>query len=178
MPFTFSRSEIEGVIVVEPRVFLDDRGFFMETYKMPDFVAAGITAPFVQDNHSRSTKGILRGLHFQKPPFAQGKLVRATVGEIFDVAVDIRKGSPTYGRWVGIILSEDNKKMLWVPAGFAHGFQVLSDIAEVMYKVTSVYAPHAESGVVWNDEDLDIHWPIKDAVLAQRDKEWPRFKDI
>jgi len=177
MPFIFKQLEVEGVILIEPRVFPDERGFFMETYKLPDFVEAGITATFVQDNHSRSPRGIIRGLHYQNSPFAQGKLVRAIKGEIFDVAVDIRKDSNTYGEWIGVILSEESKNMLYVPEGFAHGFQVLSEIAEVIYKVTNVYTPQAEDGIVWNDKDLNIEWPIKDAILAQRDEEWPSLKD-
>ena len=177
MPFNFKRLEIPQVILVEPRVFPDERGFFMETYKMPDFVAAGIKENFVQDNHSRSTKGVLRGLHYQNPPFAQGKLVRAIRGEIFDVAVDIRKGSPTYGKWVGAVLSEENKNMLYIPEGFAHGFCVLSEIAEVLYKTTNVFSPQSEAGIIWNDEDLNINWPIKEPSLSEKDKKWPTLKE-
>ncbi len=177
MPFNFKRTEIPEVILVEPRVFGDERGFFMETYKMPDFVASGIKENFIQDNHSRSTKGVLRGLHYQNPPFAQGKLVRAIKGEIFDVAVDIRKGSPTYGKWVGVILSEENKNMLYVPEGFAHGFCVLSDIAEITYKATNVYSSQSEAGIIYNDADLNIGWPIKEPILSEKDKQWPALRD-
>ena len=177
MPFNFRKLQIPEVILVEPAVFGDERGFFMETYKMPDFVAAGIAATFVQDNHSRSTKRTLRGLHYQNPPFAQGKLVRAVRGEIFDVAVDIRKGSPTYGKWVGVILSEENKNMLYIPEGFAHGFCALSEIAEVMYKATNVYSPQLEAGIVYNDEDLHIEWPVEESLLSAKDKKWPTLKD-
>ena len=177
MPFSFRNLEIPEVILVEPKVFEDERGFVMETYKMPDFVVSGIKGNFVQDNHSRSSKGVLRGLHYQNPPFAQGKLVRAVRGEIFDVAVDIRKGSPTYGKWVGAILSEENKHMLYIPEGFAHGFCVLSEIAEVMYKSTNVYSPEAETGIIWNDRDLNIDWPIKEPILSAKDKKWPTLKD-
>ena len=177
MPFNFRKLQIPEVILVEPAVFGDERGFFMETYKMPDFVAAGIVATFVQDNHSRSTKGTLRGLHYQNPPFAQGKLVRAVRGEIFDVAVDIRKGSPTYGKWVGVILSEENKNMLYVPEGFAHGFCALSEIAEVMYRATNVYSPQFEAGIVYNDEDLHIDWPVEEPILSAKDKKWPPLKE-
>ena len=173
MPFDFQNLEIPGVVFVKPKVFPDERGFFMETYKMPEFVAAGIKGYFVQDNHSRSVKGALRGLHYQNPPFVQGKLVRAIKGEIFDVAVDIRKGSPSFGKWLGITLSEDNKNMLYIPEGFAHGFCVLSDIAEVMYKTTNVYAASSEAGIVWNDQDLHIEWPIKEPTLSEKDKNWP-----
>jgi dTDP-4-dehydrorhamnose 3,5-epimerase len=177
MPFVFKSLEIPEVVLIEPKVFKDERGFFMETYKMPDFTAAGIKANFVQDNHSRSSKGILRGLHYQNPPFAQGKLVRAVRGEIFDVAVDIRKGSPTWGKWVGVILSEENKNMLYVPNTFAHGFCVISEIAEVIYKTTNVYSAEAEAGIIWNDEDLNIEWPIKEPILSEKDKKLPPLKD-
>ncbi|MFW6112381.1 MAG: dTDP-4-dehydrorhamnose 3,5-epimerase [Chloroflexota bacterium] len=177
MPFNFKNLEIPEVILVEPRVFGDERGFFMETYKAPDFEAAGIKADFPQDNHSRSTKGVLRGLHYQNPPYAQGKLVRAVRGEIFDVAVDIRKGSPTYGRWVSAVLSEENKNMLYVPEGFAHGFCTLSDIAEVMYKATNVYSPESEAGIIWNDDEVNIQWPVQEPVLSDKDQQWPRLRD-
>jgi dTDP-4-dehydrorhamnose 3,5-epimerase len=177
MPFVFKSLEIPEVVLIEPKVFKDERGFFMETYKMPDFIGAGIKSNFVQDNHSRSAKGILRGLHYQNPPFAQGKLVRAVRGEIFDVAVDIRKGSPTWGKWVGVILSEENKNMLYIPNTFAHGFCVISEIAEVIYKTTNVYSAEAEAGIIWNDEDLNIEWPIKEPILSEKDKKLPPLKD-
>ncbi len=177
MPFSFESLEIPGVVLIKPRVFGDERGFFMETYKMPDFIAAGIKTNFVQDNHSCSAKGILRGLHYQNPPFAQGKLVRAVRGEVFDVAVDIRKGSPTWGKWVGVILSDENKGILYVPTGFAHGFCVLSDLAEVIYKTTNVYSAEAEAGIIWNDEDLNIEWPVKEPTLSTKDEEWPSLKN-
>ena len=177
MPFSFKKLEIPGVVLIEPKVFEDERGFFMETYKMPDFIAAGIKGNFVQENHSRSGKGVLRGLHYQNPPFAQGKLVRAVRGEIFDVAVDIRKSSPTWGKWVGAILSEENKNILYVPAGLAHGFCVLSKIAEVIYKTTNVYSAESEAGIIWNDEDLDIEWPVKKPTLSEKDQKWPSLKD-
>ena len=149
----------------------------METYKMPDFVAAGIKGNFVQENHSRSSKGVLRGLHYQNPPFAQGKLVRVVRGKIFDVAVDIRKGSPTWGNWVGVILSEENKNILYVPETFAHGFCVLSEIAEVLYKTTDVYSAEAEAGIIWNDEDLNIEWPVKEPILSEKDENLPTLKN-
>jgi len=177
MPFAFKRLEIPAVVLIEPKVFEDGRGFFMETYKKPDFVTAGIKANFVQDNHSCSAKGILRGLHYQNPPFAQGKLVRAVRGEIFDVAVDIRKGSPTWGKWVGVILSEENKNILYVPAGLAHGFCVLSEIAEVIYKTTNVYSAESEAGIIWNDEDLNIEWPVKEPILSEKDEKLPSLKN-
>jgi dTDP-4-dehydrorhamnose 3,5-epimerase len=177
VPFTFRRLEIPEVILIEPRVFGDERGFFMETYKMPDFVAAGIAEGFVQDNHSRSTRGVLRGLHYQNPPFAQGKLVRVVRGEVFDVAVDIRRGSPTWGRWVGVVLSEENKKSLYLPPGMAHGFCVLSDVADVAYKTTSVYSAESEGGIIWNDEELSIEWPVEQPVLSEKDTAFPALKD-
>jgi dTDP-4-dehydrorhamnose 3,5-epimerase len=177
MPFAFKKLEISGVVLIEPKAFEDGRGFFMETYKMPDFVAAGIEGDFVQENHSCSAKGVLRGLHYQNPPFAQGKLVRVIRGEIFDVAVDIRKGSPTWGKWVGVILSEENKNILYVPEAFAHGFCVLSDIAEVIYKTTNVYSAESEAGIIWNDEDLNIEWPVKEPILSEKDKFLPSLNN-
>jgi dTDP-4-dehydrorhamnose 3,5-epimerase len=177
MPFTFQKLAIPEVILIEPRAFEDDRGFFMETYKMPDFAAAGIKANFVQENQSRSVKGVLRGLHYQNPPYAQGKLVRALRGEVFDVAVDIRRGSPTWGKWVGVILSEENKRNLYVPEGFAHGFCVLSEVAEVLYKTTNIYSAESEAGIVWNDRDLRIEWPIKKPILSEKDSKLPGLKD-
>ena len=177
MPFAFKNLDIPEVVLIEPKVFKDERGFFMETYKMPDFVTAGVKANFVQDNHSRSTKGILRGLHYQNPPFAQAKLVRAVKGEIFDVAVDIRTDSPTWGKWIGVILSEENKNILYVPETFAHGFCVLSEVAEVIYKTTNVYSAEAEAGIIWNDEDLNIEWPVKEPILSEKDKKLPALKD-
>ena len=177
MPFDFKRLGIPAVVLIEPKVFEDGRGFFMETYKMPDFVTAGIEGNFVQENHSRSSKGVLRGLHYQNPPFAQGKLVRAVRGEIFDVTVDIRKGSPTWGKWVGVILSEGNKNILYVPAGLALGFCVLSEIAEVVYKTTGVYSAESEAGIIWSDEDLNIEWPVKEPVLSEKDEKLPTLKN-
>ena len=177
MPFVFKELEIPGVILVEPGVFADERGFFMESYKMPDFVAAGIKPVFVQDNHSRSARGTLRGLHYQNPPFAQGKLVGVVRGEIFDVAVDIRKGSPTWGKWVGLILSEANNRLLYLPAGLAHGFSVLSEVADVVYKTTNVYSAESEAGIIWNDADLNIEWPISHPILSARDAGWPALSD-
>ena len=177
MLFAFKSLEIPEVVLIELKVFEDERGFFMETYRMPDFVAAGIKANFVQDNHSRSAKGVLRGLHYQNPPFAQGKLLRTIKGAIFDVAVDIRKGSPTWGKWAGVILSEENKNILYVPAGLAHGFCVLSEVAEVIYKTTDVYSAESEAGIIWNDEDLNIEWPIKEPILSAKDKKLPSLKN-
>lgn len=173
MPFKFSRLEIPDVVLVEPSVFPDERGFFMETYKLSDFSAHGISETFVQDNHSSSTKGILRGLHYQKNPKAQGKLVRVILGEVFDVAVDIRRGSPTYGKWVAQTLSAENRRVMYCPPGFAHGFCVMSQCAEVVYKVTVEFAPETEAGIPWDDPEIGIDWPVANPVLSQRDREWP-----
>ena len=181
MPFEFIKTDIPDVVLIKPKVFGDDRGFFMEFYKKSDFEKAGIDTDFVQDNHSRSVKGVLRGLHYQKEPFSQGKLVRCIKGSIFDVAVDIRKGSPTFGKWVGFELSEENKLMLWIPKGFAHGFLTLSGEAEVIYKVSGAeYSPHHEAGIVWNDKDLNINWPLDktgSVLLSEKDKKLPSIKD-
>ena len=156
--FTFTQTEIPGVVVIEPQVFGDDRGYFMETYQKDQFAEAGIDKEFVQDNQSRSTRGVLRGLHFQKN-HTQGKLVRVTKGEVFDVAVDCRPHSATFGKWVGVTLSEENKKMFYIPEGFAHGFLVLSDVAEFCYKVTDFWHLGDESGLAWNDPAIGIEWP-------------------
>ena len=163
----FTRTSIPDVIIFEPRVFGDERGFFFESFNEREFVeAVGRRVDFVQDNHSRSRKGVLRGLHYQLPPHAQGKLVRVTQGEVFDVAVDIRKGSPTFGRWVGEVLSETNKKQLWIPPGFAHAFVTLSDSADFLYKTTDFYAPTAERCIRWNDPAIGIAWPCEGEPLV------------
>lgn len=170
-------TEIPDVLVIEPRVFGDDRGFFFESYNEYAFAdKTGITERFVQDNHSRSCKNVLRGLHYQiQQP--QGKLVRAVVGSIFDVAVDIRKSSPTFGQWISCLLTAENKRMLWVPAGFAHGFLVVSDFAEVLYKTTDYYAPQHERCVLWNDPDLAIHWPLlEEPILSAKDQKGEPLK--
>ncbi len=177
MPFEFAPLALPGVILVRPRVFGDGRGFFLELYKRSEFLAAGIGEYLVQDNFSKSTRGVLRGLHYQKVPKAQGKLVTCLRGRIYDIAVDVRKGSPHYGKWVGEELTEENRHILYVPAGFAHGFQVLSETAEVMYKCTAEYSPADERGIIWNDPDLNIRWPLADPVLSAKDKVYPRFKD-
>ena len=157
----FTRKAIPDVILFEPRVFGDERGFFFESFNEREFVdAVGYGVDFVQDNHSRSRRGVLRGLHYQLPPHAQGKLVRVTSGEVFDVAVDIRKGSPTFGQWVGEILSESNKRQLWIPPGFAHGFVTLSDSADFLYKTSDFYTPTAERCIMWNDPQIGIDWPL------------------
>jgi dTDP-4-dehydrorhamnose 3,5-epimerase len=176
MSFEFARAKIPEVVIIQPRLFRDGRGFFMEFYKHSDFAAHGITEHFVQCNHSRSSRAVLRGLHYQRQPKAQGKLVRAICGEVFDVAVDLRRGSPTYGKWVGMTLSADEPKLVYIPPGFAHGFCVLSEDAEVLYMSTEEYAPSLEGGIVWNDSDLAIPWPVADPQLSERDRRWPTLR--
>jgi dTDP-4-dehydrorhamnose 3,5-epimerase len=177
MPFEFTQLEIPGLVLVQPQVFGDNRGFFFELYKHSDFARGGIVEHLVQDNYSKSAKGVLRGLHYQKTPRAQGKLVMCLKGGIYDVAVDIRKGSPRYGKWVGVELTEENRLMLFVPPGFAHGFQVLSDTAEVLYKCTDEYSPADDRGIIWNDLDINIAWPLRDPVLSGKDKIHPALRD-
>ena len=162
---------IPDLLLLEPKLFSDERGFFFESYNARNFAeAAGREVRFVQDNHSRSQRGVLRGLHYQLPPAAQGKLVRCPVGEVFDVAVDLRRSSPTFGRWVGVLLSAANQRQLWIPEGFAHGFLVLSPVAEFLYKTTSYYAPEQERILLWNDPQLEIRWPLEsDPVLSAKD---------
>lgn len=165
-------TKIPDVKIIEPRVFGDDRGFFFESFNQQQFEAAiGYPVNFVQDNHSKSCKGVLRGLHYQLPPHAQGKLVRCVVGEVFDVAVDIRKSSPTFGQWVGVHLSAENKRQLWIPEGFAHGFVTLSDTAEFLYKTTNYYCVASDRGIQWNDETLAVIWPIENLTLTLSDKD-------
>ena len=206
MSFNFTRLAIPDVILIEPAVFPDERGFFMESYKYSEFSAFGIKERFVQHNHSRSVKGVLRGLHFQKNSKAQGKLVRVVVGEIFDVAVDLRlaraiekdgsiswalaraikrdgsiswaKGSPTYGKWVGETLSAENKRMLYIPPGFAHGFCVLSEVAEILYKTTEEYAPEYDAGIIWDDPEIGIRWPIEHPIISAKDAALPFLKEL
>jgi dTDP-4-dehydrorhamnose 3,5-epimerase len=177
MPFTFEKTDLDGVVVITPRVFPDGRGEFMESYKESEFIANGIDIKFVQDNHSKSSGGVLRGLHYQRTAHAQGKLVRTIIGSIFDVAVDIRKGSPNFGKWVGVELSAENYKMLYVPPGFAHGFLTLTDNVEISYKVTSEYNKDADAGVIWNDPDININWPVPDPQLSEKDMALPPLKD-
>lgn len=172
MPFTFKPTALPGVTIIEPTVFEDERGFFMETYKKSEFAQAGIDVEFVQENHSRSVAGTLRGLHLQRPPKAQAKLVRVLEGEIFDVAADIHPDSPTYGVWVSVVLSSENRRSIFIPAGFAHGFCVVSPAAHVAYKTTDEYAPELESGVRWDDPLLAIPWPCVEPILSERDRQW------
>lgn len=177
MSFRFEPLEIPGVVLVRPEIHRDDRGFLYESYRKSAFREAGLEAEFCQDNHSRSRRGVLRGLHYQRPPRAHAKLVRAVEGEIFDVAVDLRRDSPSYGDWVAAILSADNRRMLFVPEGFAHGYCVLSAAAAVHYKITAEYAPEHEGGVVWDDPDVGIEWPIEDPILSERDAALPPLRD-
>jgi dTDP-4-dehydrorhamnose 3,5-epimerase len=177
--FKFIETGIEGLYVIEPKVFEDERGYFMETYNYNSFKAVGLNMVFVQDNQSKSKKGVLRGLHFQKK-HPQGKLVRVISGEVFDVAVDLRKNSPTYKKWYGIILSAENKKQLYIPEGFAHGFLVLSDEAEFTYKCTDFYYPEDECGIIWDDKEIGIEWPIQSTekiMLSDKDARWMDLKN-
>lgn len=182
--FTFTQTSIEGVTIIDVKSYGDDRGYFMETYKQPDFVAGGIDVDFVQDNQSSSVKGVLRGLHFQIN-HPQSKLVRVVSGEVFDVAVDLRPGSATYGKWEGVVLSAENKRQFFIPRGFAHGFLVLSDTAEFCYKCDDIYHPNDEGGLMWNDPEIGIVWPAMQSdevfdeskiILSDKDKVHPAFK--
>lgn len=177
MPFKFTRLKMEGLILIEPVVFGDERGFFLETYKASDFITAGISETFTQENHSRSVRNVLRGLHYQLNPNAQGKLIRCVAGAILDVAVDIRRGSNTYKEWVGEILSSDNFRMLYIPAGFAHGFLVLSETADVIYLCTNEYSPKYDRGIVYNDPDIAINWGVSNPILSPKDASLPRLND-
>ncbi len=170
-------TSLPGVIIIEPDVFGDERGFFMETWHQIKYREAGLPAAFVQDNLSYSSRAVLRGLHFQYPN-TQGKLVFVLQGEVFDVAVDIRPGSPTFGCWTGVTLSSANKNQLFIPEGFAHGFCVVSETALFAYKCTDIYNPKAEGGIIWNDPDIDISWPVNNPVLSDKDKYYPRLKEI
>lgn len=178
--FQFTKTGIEGLVVVEPKVFGDNRGYFMENYNYNDFKAAGLDMVFVQDNQSKSKKGVLRGLHFQKKN-PQGKLVRVVSGEVYDVAVDLRKGSDTYGKWYGVLLSAENKKQFYVPEGFAHGFVVMSETAEFVYKCTRFYDPSDEGGLMWNDPEIGIDWPVPEnaeLLLSEKDQHHQPLKDF
>lgn len=179
MPFEFERQKLSDVVLVKPKVFGDNRGFFMESYKKSDFVKNGIDVEFVQDNHSKSSAKVLRGLHYQQAPYGQAKLVRCSRGKIYDVAVDIRPQSKTFGKYVKVLLSEENKHMLYIPDGFAHGFVVLSDEAELLYKTSSEYAPAYDRGIAWNDPDIGIDWEIDfEPVLSEKDKKQPTLKEV
>lgn len=177
MPFTFTRLDIPEVILIEPKIFPDDRGYFAETYKKTDFKLNGIEQDFVQDNHSQSKAGVLRGLHYQANPKAQGKLVRVVSGSIFDVAIDIRKNSPTYGKWVSAVLSAKNHNMLWVPPGFAHGVLILEDDTQLIYKVTEQYSPEHDRCIRWDDPAIGVKWPLDNPELSEKDLRAPYLKD-
>ncbi len=179
MPFEFEKQSIEDVILIKPKVFGDNRGFFMETYKKSDFVANGIDVEFTQDNHSKSTKGVLRGLHYQAKPYGQAKLVRCVKGRIYDVAVDIRKNSKTFGQYVKVELSEENRNMVFIPEGFAHGFVALTDDVEILYKASGEYAPQADRGILWNDKEINIDWGIDfEPILSDKDKYQSELSEI
>lgn len=178
MTFSFSSLEIPDVKLVIPKHYSDERGYFLENFKESEFSANKINAKFVQDNVSFSTKGVLRGLHYQIKPKEQAKLVSVISGEIFDVAVDIRKDSPTFGKWVGRIISEKNHEMLYIPEGFAHGFCTLSNTANVLYKVTNEYSPENEQGIIWNDPNVSISWPIKNLIVSEKDKKLPTLQKL
>lgn len=179
MPFVFERQKINDVILVKPQVFGDNRGFFMESYKKSDFFENGIDVIFNQDNHSKSTKHVLRGLHYQAKPYGQAKLVRCSKGRIFDVAVDVRPNSPTFKQYVKVELSEDNKQMLFIPEGFAHGFVVLSNEAELLYKASGEYNPLADRGILWSDKEINIDWEIDfEPILSEKDKIQPKLSEI
>lgn len=172
------KTNIPDLYIIKPKVFEDHRGYFFESYNKGLFLKNGIDQNFVQDNESKSSKGVLRGLHFQKPPFAQGKLVRVMRGSVLDVAVDIRKNSPTYGRWASVELTQDNKWMYWIPPGFAHGFVTLEDNTVFFYKCTNVYNKESEGSILWNDPDLNIDWQIENPILSEKDKTGPLFNDF
>lgn len=177
MPFIFTDCEISGPVIIEPKVFSDDRGFFLESYKKSDFINNGIIVEFKQDNHSLSSIGVVRGLHYQKPPFAQAKLVRVIRGAVWDVAVDIRRGSPTYKKWIGVELSEDNKKMFYIPEGFAHGFAALTNEVHLLYKCSNEFTPSHDAGIRWDDPELAVKWPVANPLLSDKDLVLPYLKD-
>jgi len=181
MPFNFKKTKLDGAIIIEPRYFGDDRGFFAETYKKSDFIKNGIPFDFIQDNHSCSAKGVLRGLHYQTEPSAQGKLVRVIRGKVWDVAVDIRESSPTFGKWVGVELSEENRKMFFIPPGFAHGFVTLEDDTHFVYKCTSEYDVECDRSIRWDDPDLAVEWPLElldgEPAISKKDSDALWLKD-
>ena len=179
MPFEFEHQSIKDLILIKPKVFGDNRGFFMETYKKSEFIANGIKDEFTQDNHSKSVKGVLRGLHYQAKPYGQAKIVRCAKGRIYDIAVDIRPNSDTFGKYVKVELSEENKNMFYIPVGFAHGFVALSDEVEILYKASGEYAPQADRGVLWCDKDINVDWGIDfSPILSEKDKIQPKLSEI
>jgi dTDP-4-dehydrorhamnose 3,5-epimerase len=173
-----TQTKLSGLLVIDPKVFGDERGYFFESFNEETYKAAGLIERFVQDNESRSGKGVLRGLHFQEPPYAQGKLVRVARGAVMDVSVDIRKDSPTYGEWVAYELSEHNKRQLWIPPGFAHGFVTLEDDTIFIYKCSCIYKKESENSIRWNDPELNIDWGIADPIVSEKDKVAPLFKEL
>ena len=172
------KTSIDGLLIIKPDVFKDERGYFFESYNKERLAKEGLTMNFVQDNESKSAKGVLRGLHFQKPPYAQGKLVRVIKGSVMDVAVDLRKDSPTYGKWESVVLNEENKLQFWIPEGFAHGFVTLEDDTIFAYKCTNVYNKESEGSLLWNDPDININWNIENPILSEKDKISPLFKNF
>ncbi len=179
MPFIFEKQKIKDVILIKPQLFDDERGFFMESYKKSDFEKNGIPIDFTQDNHSKSTKGVLRGLHYQAKPFSQAKLIKCIRGQIYDVAVDIRPNSKTYAKYIKVKLTQDNQEMLYIPEGFAHGFVVLSDITEIIYKTSSEYSPKHDRGIIWNDKTINIDWEIDfEPIMSDKDKRLPNLDKI
>lgn len=178
MPFEFIKTDIKDLLIIQPKKFGDDRGFFVETFKKSDFVAAGINEEFVQDNHSCSAKGVLRGIHFQSDPMAQGKLVRVTQGSVWDVAVDLRSDSETFGKWFGIELSAENGTMFYIPPGFGHGFVTLEDNTHFMYKCTNEYSPEHDGGIRWDDPELGIEWPLTDVQVSEKDAKLPYLSEV
>lgn len=173
-----TQTELPGLLVIDPKVFGDERGYFFESFNAEIYRKAGLEEDFVQDNESRSMKGVLRGLHFQEPPYAQGKLIRVARGSVLDVSVDIRKDSPTFGKWVAYELSEHNKRQLWIPPGFAHGFVTLEDDTIFIYKCSNIYKKESENSIRWNDADLNIDWGISDPIVSEKDKVAPLFRDL
>jgi len=177
MPFNFIKSDLDGCVIIEPRSFGDTRGFFMESYKKSEFISNGINVEFRQDNHSFSTKNVLRGLHYQKSPSAQAKLVRVIKGSVWDVAVDIRRDSATFKKWIAVELSEKNNRMFFIPEGFAHGFLALTGEVHLMYKCSNEYAPQSDAGIIWNDPEIAISWPVDNPLLSDKDLKLPFLKD-
>lgn len=178
MPFEFEKLEIEGLVLIKPKVFGDNRGFFMESYKKSEFVQNGIDVEFIQDNHSKSTKGVLRGLHYQASPKQQAKLIRCSKGRIFDVAVDLRKDSKTFGKYAKVELSEENKHMFFIPEGFAHGFVVLSDEAELLYKTNAEFSLELDRGLLWSDGTVNVDWGVDSPILSEKDANQPKLNEL
>ncbi|MGY4884247.1 MAG: dTDP-4-dehydrorhamnose 3,5-epimerase [Nanobdellota archaeon] len=178
MPFKFEDTAIPGVILVKPKIFEDYRGFFLEAYNKNEFKNAGIEEEFLQENHSKSNKGVIRGIHFQEGEYSQAKLLRCIRGEILDVAVDLRKDSKTFGKYVNQILSDKNKYLLYIPRGFGHGFASLSDNVEIIYKIDNFYYPNSERGIIWDDPTINIDWPFKNPILSEKDKNWKTLKEM